>query len=185
MIGIYKITNLATGDFYIGQTKNTDRRWKDHFSSWIAQAHSRKFQQDIDRYGKDGFRCELIQECREEELLLLEKEWIAKLNPTYNSVYDGHEVSDETREKIRKALTGTKQPIEVVNKRKASIKEYRKTHPQTNFGHRKKIAVQFDEVLEFDSVKSAAEYMGVDPSTITHALKRCGNVKGKKVWYVV
>lgn len=28
--GIYKITNLITGEHYIGQSKNIDERWKAH-----------------------------------------------------------------------------------------------------------------------------------------------------------
>ena len=28
--GVYKITNTVTGDFYIGSSKNIERRWKAH-----------------------------------------------------------------------------------------------------------------------------------------------------------
>ncbi|MDR0677008.1 MAG: GIY-YIG nuclease family protein [Elusimicrobiota bacterium] len=32
MIGIYKITNNINGKTYIGQSRNIERRWKDHKS---------------------------------------------------------------------------------------------------------------------------------------------------------
>lgn len=185
MIGIYKITNLETGDFYIGQSKNTDRRWNDHFSGWIASAHSKKFQQDIDKFGREGFRCEVIQECEETELISLERYWINKLKPTYNTVFDGHPVSEETKTKIRQSLSGRTQPIELVEKRKAALKKRYAVSPKTNEQCRKRVAVQLDTVMEFESVKSASEYLGVHPSTMTHALKQNGKVKGHKVWYVV
>ena len=31
-IGIYKITNLKNGKFYIGSSKNIDRRWWEHIN---------------------------------------------------------------------------------------------------------------------------------------------------------
>ena len=30
IIGVYKITNTITGDFYIGSSKDVKRRWKVH-----------------------------------------------------------------------------------------------------------------------------------------------------------
>lgn len=30
MIGVYKITNSITNEFYIGSSKNVQRRWREH-----------------------------------------------------------------------------------------------------------------------------------------------------------
>ncbi len=185
MIGVYKITNLDTGDFYIGQSKNINRRWKEHFSRWIASAHSQKFQDDINQYGEAGFSFQVIEECEPEILLERERYWINTLHPSYNTITDGHVVSEETRSKISASLAGKKQSPELVEKRRQAIIERHKTFPQTNSGHYKKVAVEDTNVIVFESVKACAEYLGVDASTMTHALKRGGNVKGKKVWYVV
>lgn len=185
MIGIYKITNLETGDFYIGQSKNISRRWNAHFSTWIAPAHGKKFQDDIDQYGKAGFSFQVIEECEPEDLRERERYWINTLHPAYNTVTDGHDVSAETRAKISASLTGKKQSPELIEKRRQALIERYKVFPRTNAWHRKKVAADVGNVIVFESVKACAEYLGVDNSTMTHALKRGGKVKGHKVWYVV
>jgi len=185
MVGIYLIKNLTTNDCYVGRSKHIEKRWKQHFDSGYGAMHSRKFQEAIDKYGKAGFSFQVLEECDIEALRERERYWINKLAPAYNTVMDGHPVSEETRAKISASLEGRKQPREVVERRKASIRELRKTRPQTNEGHKKKVAIQIREITEFDSVKALAEYMGVDASTATKALKRNGKVKGSRVWYVV
>ena len=185
MVGIYKITNLITGESYVGRSVHIEERWKEHFCKGYGARHSARFQEAIDLYGKEGFSFQILEECASEVLSERERYWINTLRPEYNTVTDGHIISPETRAKISASLTGKKQPADVIEKRKASIKELHKTHPQTNEGHRKKVAVQINEIMEFESVKAMAEYMGVDASTVTSALKRNGKVKGKKVWYVV
>lgn len=189
MVGIYKITNLLTQDCYVGKSKHVEKRWKEHFCKGYGAIHSKSFQEDIDKYGASGFSFELIEECGVPELHERERFWIGKLNPSYNTVRLGHPVSSETRKKISESLTGRKQPRELVEKRKAALKEYRKTHPQTNAGHRKRVAIEsplhVGGIAEFESVKALAEYLKAPSSSVTKALKRCGKIRGKKVWYVV
>ena len=63
MVGIYKITNLLTGETYIGQSKNIDMRYKEHLyhsDSYIDQM--------INEIGDEFFACEIIEECKEEKL---------------------------------------------------------------------------------------------------------------------
>lgn len=185
MVGIYKITNLITGDCYVGKSKHVEKRWNEHFCRGYGARHSRKFQEAIDQYGIDGFSFRLIEECSPESLHKRERYWIAKLHPEYNSVTVGHSVSKETREKISKALLGRKPDPELVEKRRQAIIARNRAMPQTNAGHRKRVAVQMNVIMEFESVKALAEHLDVDASTVTKALKRHGTVKGKKVWYVV
>jgi group I intron endonuclease len=185
MVGVYKITNQITGDCYVGQSKHVEKRWKEHFCKGYGAMHSKLFQDHIDHFGIESFTFELLEECKTEELREKERYWIAELRPEYNTVVVGHPVSEETRAKISASLTGKKHPPEVVEKRKASIREYRKTHPQINAGHRKKVAIQTEAVMEFESIKACAEYLGVEPSSVTRALKRGWKLRGHKVWYVV
>lgn len=184
MTGIYKITNIKTGMFYIGRSKHIERRWEQHFEKGYGAIHSGKFQHDIDVYGKEGFKFEVLEECDEELLDERERFYISKLKPEYNTVYEGHSVSPETRSKISKSLTGKKQSAETKEKRIKSILKRHKTFPQTNEKHKKKVGCE--EISEpFGSVKECAEYFGVHPSTVTKALKNNHKVKGHKVWYVV
>ena len=185
MVGIYKITNLYTGESYVGKSKHIEKRWEEHFCKGYGARHSKKFQDAIDEYGKEGFYFQVLEECAPEELHEKERLWISVISPAYNTVMDGHRVSEETRAKISKSLTGKKQSQETRKKRIASILERHKTIPQTNEGHKKRVAIEVSDVMIFDSIKSAAEFLGVDASTVTKSLKRGWKVKGYKVWYVV
>lgn len=79
--GIYKITNKETGQSYIGQSQNCERR--------IAE-HKKKRNLTIDDYinflGVDAFTYEIIEECSIEQLDEKEKEYIKK----YNSIEEGY-----------------------------------------------------------------------------------------------
>lgn len=182
MIGIYRITNIKTGDFYIGQSRRIERRMNQHFEKNVAWTHSKRFQEDIEKYGKDSFRFEVLEECEECELVAKEAEYIKKLKPTYNTIFEGHTVSQETRGKISRSLVGRKQSKELVEYRRQKILERHKTIPQLNEGHKKQtVLVSPTETKTFESVKACAEELGVHPSTITHAIKRGNKVKGYTV----
>ena len=186
MVGVYKITNLITGEFYIGRSKHVEERWKEHFCKGYGAMHSRRFQEAIEKYGPEGFSFQVIEECSEEELNEKEKFWINALCPVYNTIYDGHKVSAETRAKISKSLTGLKQSEETKEKRKASIRERHKLIPQTNAWMRKKIGVDdFGDIKIFESVKAAAGYLAIRPDHLCKCLKRGWRCRGRKVWYVV
>ena len=183
MVGIYKITNQITGDFYIGKSKNIKKRLYNH-KHYVR--HSEKFETDIERYGWENFTFEVIEECGEDELLEREAFHIRSLKPSYNTIIRGRKRPADVRKRISISLTGKKQSPNVIEKRKASIRKLRETVPQTNAGHRKRVLVSMNgRSVEFESVKAVAEFMNVHPSTVTKALKRGGKVRGHLVWYAV
>ena len=55
--GIYKITNIITGDFYIGSSKNIKQRWLSHKvpSAWSKHPNSRMYQ-DMAKYGLNNLK---------------------------------------------------------------------------------------------------------------------------------
>lgn len=185
MVGVYKITNLITNECYIGQSIHVEERWSEHFCKGYGARHSKKFQDAIDKYGKAGFKFEIIEPCSPEELAVKEDEWIAALKPEYNARFKGRTVDEAMRKRISLSLKGRKQDPALVEKRRQAILERHKTIPQTNAGHRKRVAVSGEITAEFESVKATAEFFNVHPSTVTQALKRSGKVKGHKVRYVV
>ena len=86
IIGVYKITNTVTGDFYIGSSKDVKRRWKEHKcpSKWKRYSN-RPMYIDMQRYGVDKFVFEILEEVESEYLKETEQQFIETLKPTYNS----------------------------------------------------------------------------------------------------
>ena len=92
MIGIYKITNLTNGKSYIGQSVHIERRWVEHClpsgKSLIAKA--------IQKYGKEQFSFQVIEECLQEQLDEKEEYYISHYNTVVPNGYnimdwvDGH-----------------------------------------------------------------------------------------------
>ena len=84
--GIYKITNTITGDFYIGSSKDINRRWTEHKrqSTWNRCPNSPLYK-DMQKYGTDSFVFEVIEEVEESFLKEKEQQFIETLNPIYNN----------------------------------------------------------------------------------------------------
>lgn len=78
---VYKIENTVSGNCYIGSTKDPVRRWKDHRVN-----RNSVIKEDRDMYGISAFTFEVL--CEHEvdaDAFKQEKEFIATLNPYYNS----------------------------------------------------------------------------------------------------
>jgi len=105
--GIYKITNLVNGKFYIGSSVNVKNRFSTHISELNSNTHGNiHLQRAWNKYGQDNFKFELI-EIVEDNKLLLEREqfFLDTFEPSYNicknaSNHLGLKYSDESRKKI-------------------------------------------------------------------------------------
>ena len=88
IIGIYKITNTITGDFYIGSSKDVKKRWRAHkWQSTWKKYPNYPIYQDMQKYGVDKFIFEILAEVEEDSLKEAEQQFIEMLNPTYNNYY--------------------------------------------------------------------------------------------------
>ena len=77
MIGIYKITNKINNKAYVGQSNDIERRFKEH---QVCGRRSRiPLDLAIEKYGKDNFLYEVLEECSIEELNEKETYWITTL----------------------------------------------------------------------------------------------------------
>lgn len=110
---VYSITNRRNGKMYIGLTKGlAGARWRNHISSNARGVKACPLvSRAIDKYGVDAFAFAVIDiaESRE-QLAHKERFWIKELNTLapqgYNLTtggYVGADVSEETREKLRKS----------------------------------------------------------------------------------
>jgi group I intron endonuclease len=142
---IYKTTNLFNGKIYIGQHKS-DVFDENYYGSGV------RFTNVFNKYGKDNFICELLEECSsEDELNEREQYWIEHFNATdrnigYNLMSGGYKVrgikhSEETKQKISISKTGqhsnrnyTKISDETKLKISSTLKEYFKTHDNPRRG---------------------------------------------------
>ena len=104
--GIYSITNVVTGDMYIGQTiQDFEKRWKSHISA-LNRGDNEYLQRSWNKYGEDAFKFKAIHYCDELDILNdLEKYYIKKYD-TYNNGFNMTEGGDyflnEIPEEIRK-----------------------------------------------------------------------------------
>ena len=124
IIGVYKITNTITGDFYIGSSKNIKNRWAAHKckSKW-NECPNNPMYLDMKKYGVDKFAFEIIEEVEAEQLKEVEQQFIEMLKPTYNNRNaDGWNVE---------RLKETQKEYQKSEKFKESQKEYK--HQLCNF----------------------------------------------------
>lgn len=80
--GIYSITNVVTGDMYIGQTiQDFEKRWKSHISALNRGDHDNDYlQRSWNKYGEDAFKFKAIHYCDELDILNdLEKYYIKNM----------------------------------------------------------------------------------------------------------
>lgn len=74
--GVYSITNIINNKRYIGSSRDIYGRWALHERELIkGNHHSLHLQRAWDKYGKENFRFEIIEECLQEELLHKEQKW--------------------------------------------------------------------------------------------------------------
>ena len=113
IIGIYKITNTITGDFYIGSSNDVKRRWADHKcpSKWNEHPNNPMYL-DMKKYGTDKFAFEILEKVEVEKLKEVEQQFIEMLKPTYNNYnangwdferYKEYQKSNKFKESNRKA----------------------------------------------------------------------------------
>lgn len=89
--GIYKITNQQTGECYIGQAVDMQRRWKDHAKCGLGidTPAGNKLYKAMQEDGIWNFTFELLEKCSKEELNKKEKYYI-ELYDSYNFGYNSN-----------------------------------------------------------------------------------------------
>ena len=133
--GIYKITNIITGDFYIGSSKDVKSRWKSHKkpSTWNKCSNNPMYH-DMQEYGLDKFVFELLEEVEPEELKVTEQQFIETLKPSYNN-YNANGLNIERRKEYNKEYNKSdkRKEYEKSDKRKEYMKEYNKSDKRKKY----------------------------------------------------
>lgn len=149
--GIYKIENKVNGKIYIGQSVDIKSRWRGHRHYLNTNTCNNNYLQNAwNKYKKDNFKFEIMEECLKDELNEKEIYYINKFNSTndkfgYNLEGGGNHkasVSKETREKLSVAIynsNNTGRPViclntmEIFPKMRLAYEKYNITRSSLNY----------------------------------------------------
>lgn len=195
-IGIYIIKNEINGKVYVGQTKNFERRKKQHLNRLQQNGYKtyNKLYPAVKKYGIENFKFYFIEVCSIEELNLHEIQWIKQhdsFNNGYNSTPGGHKTitymtgkhhSESTKQKIKMTLIGRKDSEEIKLRKSISAKG---RHPiyATLAKQRKVKCLESGEI--FNSLLIAAKNIGRHSTGILSVLegrqKSCGGLHWEEI----
>lgn len=186
IVCIYKITNTVTGDFYIGQTIDFNTR---------IMAHKRdpqpKMRDDVEKYGWDAFKFEILEECAREVLNDKENEYITKLDPAYNTIkIHNWTHTPETCEKIRQAKLGqthTEESCEKMSEKRLGVTlsdDHKEKCRQSSLGNksRSKAVICVETGKVYPNMKIAGAEIGIDPSAISGVIRGVNITAGGYHW---
>jgi len=81
-LGVYKITNVKNGKFYIGSSKDIEFRWNEHKKHLNGGYHiNNKLQNAWNFYGKESFEFSIIEITNEIDLLVREQFYLDMFKP--------------------------------------------------------------------------------------------------------
>lgn len=105
MIGIYKITS-PSGKVYIGQSKNIYKRWKAYYGLNCVQQP--KIYNSLMKYGVDRHKFEVLERCKQEELLMREYFYIQQYDSFKNGLNacPGFDIANYASGKIEEDKVG-------------------------------------------------------------------------------
>lgn len=171
--GIYQILNTATGDFYIGSSKDLIRRHKQHISLLKKNVnHSKILQRAWNKYGEIHFMFKVLATCPEEYLFKLEQWFVDNLKPKYNI-----------------CLKDVSVPIGIGYKDKNLYSKYTRQRLMSNpnFGWKSRIIEKLDDndnvIKEYRSLKEYAIEHNCAIGNVGKALKKGNKCKGFYIRY--
>ena len=158
---VYSITNLLTSRVYIGYTRQLYKRWVQHRTALKRGEHDNKaLQESWDKYGKDAFDFNIVEECEHEVSLERERFHILQCESVFNvrsaeghkDKMKGHVITPEQRKKQSDALKG-KRP---------------KNLDALHASERKPLAYYINDVLiaTFESATQGAAHFGMKPNIL-------------------
>ena len=153
--GIYKITNVVTGKFYIGSSVNIKKRWHGHRFDLNNNRHDNQhLQRSWNKYGREAFTFQIVEVVIDpEQLIRREQMWIDhtkvievgyNMSPVAGRSKGtlGMKFSDETKARMSAAQQGRTLSAEhrdiliECNRNRVWDDEARKKHSEAHKGHK-------------------------------------------------
>lgn len=168
-LGIYIIKNTINKKFYIGSSENVYRRLQNHKSALKRQKHDNQLlQRNWDKYGINCFEFLLLEKIEKlKDLLPREQGWLNKfwdgqkqclnISKVANSVMSGRHHTNETKQKISKAM---------IDKRNQAVVAFSKD----------------GKIQLFKSIKEASEKTQIKRTAISECLSGRNKTAGKLQW---
>lgn len=165
---VYKIVNTVTKDFYIGSSKDIKMRWKSHKCPSTRIKHSnRPLYRDMQRYGIDAFRFQILAPVVPEYLKEVEQELIDMLHPTYNKCRANGMDFEKRKESWKKYYQS--------DKGKENLKKKREKYCQSEKGKeiRRKADIKYKsqlcsyngDIITLDALRARFKRAGVEHPT--------------------
>lgn len=153
--GIYEIRNIKTGDCYIGSAKNLIQRKNRHFKDLRnGNHHSIILQRAYNKYGKEFFRINLLEQVRDvTKLIEREQFYLNEIKPKYNIF------------KIAGSALGVVKSKETKEKHRQYALENNIKPPESTWKNKQKAVIQLhydtlEEIQEFISLSEACRSVG-------------------------
>jgi group I intron endonuclease len=191
---IYKITNIINNKSYIGQTRDLERRIKEHYSNAINVKLNRTLYAAIRKYGWINFVFETVEECTNKESNEKEIYYIKYFN-TYYGNHNGYNMTEggETpwnykismkelgyifeNRKPRPKFTN-QQKLDHSIKIKASEKYYKGLKNREHGMSKKVLRISDGKIWE--TIKECSTEIGVHKSTVRRYIYQSKPIKNEK-----
>lgn len=181
--GVYIIICKINKKRYVGSSKQIHGRLHQHFNREPNLYPHKPLYEDINKYGKDNFEWDLLEECDEKDLLTREQYWYDKLQPEYNLVRPGS--SWQKSEKAMELHPDYKKEIGEHLKEKYSTQEYKTKFKEINrykFVPVDMFDLDGNYIMSFECVRDAHRWLdeNTDFKAKNKSSKILENCKGKK-----
>lgn len=168
---IYKIINSINEKVYVGKTiRNLNVRFSEHLKDCSKKDRENKLYRAMNKYGKDKFSINLIEEVEKEKTSERERYWIKELNSYYNgynSTFGGEGESSVDEEKVISLYLDGLNQQEVSQITGHSIKTIHSILKRNNIkirqniktSNKKVMALSEKESYNFNSLTEAAKFI--------------------------